>query len=61
MAVLALVDLTAPDRRVPTRRDVQQAFRDGLRDVHPDHGGDDADAADRIAELAEARRILLSS
>ena len=27
--------------------------------AHPDHGGDRGEAADRIAELAEARRILL--
>lgn len=44
---------------VPSRRDVQQAFRIGLRSVHPDHGADDDGAAHRIAELAEARRILL--
>lgn len=43
----------------PTRRDVQQAFREQLRAVHPDHGADDDGAAQRIAELAEARRILL--
>jgi len=44
----------------PRRHVVLRAFRDGLRDAHPDHGGDDAEAADRIAQLTEARRILLS-
>jgi len=44
---------------MPTRKDVQQAFREQLRTVHPDHGADDDGAAQRIAELAEARRILL--
>jgi hypothetical protein len=48
------VDLT-----VPSRKEVQQAFRDQLRTVHPDHGGADDGAAQRIAELTEARRILL--
>ena len=38
---------------------VQQAFRDALRDAHPDHGADHDSAAHRIAELSEARRILL--
>ena len=38
---------------------VQQAFRDALRDAHPDHGADHDSAAQRIAELTEARRILL--
>lgn len=44
---------------MPSRRDVQQAFREQLRAAHPDHGADDDGAALRIAELAEARRILL--
>ena len=44
---------------VPSRRDVQRAFRDRLRTAHPDHGATDDGAAQRIAELTEARRILL--
>ncbi|MGV3759254.1 MAG: J domain-containing protein [Actinomycetota bacterium] len=44
---------------VPDRSDVQRRFRDLLRAAHPDHGGDTQDAAQRIAELSEARRILL--
>ncbi|MFM7068555.1 MAG: hypothetical protein ACKOYM_03750 [Actinomycetes bacterium] len=43
----------------PSRREVQRAFRDQLRDAHPDHGAADDGAAQRIAELSEARRILL--
>ena len=46
---------------VPARQAVQQQFRDLLRAAHPDHGGDTEDAAQRIADLTEARRILLGS
>jgi hypothetical protein len=46
---------------VPARVDVQRRFRDLLREAHPDHGGDTDDAAQRIADLTEARRILLAS
>jgi hypothetical protein len=42
-----------------SRRAVQSRFRELLRDAHPDHGGDAAEAASRIRELTEARRILL--
>lgn len=38
---------------------VQTRFRQLLRDAHPDHGGATDDAAQRIIELTEARRILL--
>jgi hypothetical protein len=37
-----------PSSRLPSRREVQQAFRDQLRNVHPDHGADDEGAAPRI-------------
>lgn len=43
----------------PGRRAVQRRFRELVRVAHPDHGGTTADAAERLAELAEARRILL--
>lgn len=46
---------------VPGRSDVQRRFRDLLREAHPDHGGERDDAAERIAQLSEARRILLAS
>jgi hypothetical protein len=48
-------------RPTPGRTDVQQRFRELVRSAHPDHGGDSGDAAQRIAELAEARRILLAT
>ncbi|HEY8546545.1 MAG TPA: hypothetical protein VIL36_15905 [Acidimicrobiales bacterium] len=47
------------DRVRVSRRVVQRRFRDLVRRAHPDHGGDRVAAAARIAELSEARRILL--
>jgi len=58
---LAILDLRALVDEPPSKREVIQAFRDGLRDAHPDHGGGTDDAAERIAELTEARRILLGA
>ncbi len=43
----------------PSKRDIRKRYRDELRAAHPDHGGDETEAAERIAELSEARRILL--
>jgi hypothetical protein len=43
----------------PGRQAVQQRFRMLLREAHPDHGGDAAEAALRISQLSEARRVLL--
>jgi hypothetical protein len=43
----------------PSRRDVQRRYRQALRQAHPDHGGDTDDAAARIDDLAQARKILL--
>ncbi len=42
------------------RDDVQKRFRRLVRLAHPDHGGESAGAAERMAELAEARELLLS-
>ncbi len=42
----------------PSRREVTKAFRSKMRDVHPDHGGVENDAAQAMSDLAEARRIL---
>jgi hypothetical protein len=42
------------------RDDVQRRFRRLIRLAHPDHGADSAGAAERMAELAEARELLLS-
>jgi hypothetical protein len=41
------------------RRDVQQRFRRLVRVAHPDQGGAEAGAAERLNELAEAREVLL--
>jgi hypothetical protein len=42
------------------REDVQRRFRRLLRLAHPDHGAADVGAAERIAELSEARELLLA-
>ena len=44
----------------PHRGIVQRGYRDALLAAHPDHGGDDDRAAQRIADIGEARRILLA-
>ncbi|MFZ4585978.1 MAG: J domain-containing protein [Acidimicrobiia bacterium] len=44
----------------PERSEIQRRFRRLLRDAHPDHGGEHMGAADRIAELTEARELLLA-
>ena len=48
----------ASDAPTPTNRQVTVAFRSRMRDVHPDHGHDGAEAAKAMSDLAEARRIL---
>jgi hypothetical protein len=40
--------------------DVQKRFRHLVATVHPDTGGADREAGERITDLVEARRILLS-
>lgn len=42
------------------RGEVQRRFRRLLRDAHPDQGGEHGGAAERIAELSEARELLLA-
>lgn len=59
LGVLGLVDGT--NTAVPDRDDIQRQFRDLLRVAHPDLGGSSDAAAQRIADLTEARRILLAS
>ena len=44
----------------PEQAAVRRGFREALRAAHPDLGAAEAEAADRIAELSEARRILLA-
>lgn len=51
--------LPAAPLKLPSRAEIQRAFRRQLRHSHPDHGAERAGAAQRIADLAEARRILL--
>ena len=41
------------------RANVQARFRRLVRQAHPDHGGTHVGAAERLAELAEARELLL--
>jgi len=53
MGVLELANL-------PSRSTIQRQFRELLRVAHPDHGGSIEVAAQRIADLTEARRILLA-
>lgn len=52
-------DRHGDDGSGPSKGDVQRRFRQLLREAHPDHGGAQRDAARRIADLTEARRILL--
>jgi hypothetical protein len=42
----------------PTKRELTAQFRNRMRSVHPDHGGDRAEAAKAMHDLATARRIL---
>lgn len=49
-----------PDGGLPEVDDLRKMFRAELRNAHPDIGGAAHRAADRIAELTEARRILMA-
>lgn len=60
MNVLGLVTAGGDTLDLPDRTAVQRRFRDALRAAHPDHGGASEAAAQRIDDLTEARRILLS-
>ncbi len=46
--------------KAPSKREVTTRFREQMRNVHPDHGGDILDAAKAMSDLAEARRVLSS-
>lgn len=54
---MGVLELAEP----PSRSIIQRQFRELLRVAHPDHGGASDAAAQRIADLTEARRILLAS
>lgn len=41
-----------------SKKEVTSRYREALRRVHPDHGGDHGTASTAIAELGEARKIL---
>ena len=56
---LRVLDFDRAER--PRRAEVQTHFRDLVRAAHPDHGGARNQAAQRILDLTEARRILLGS
>lgn len=45
--------------QMPVREEIQQRFRDRLKSAHPDTGGQHSDAARLIADLSQARKILL--
>jgi len=49
-----------PAGDVPENDDLRRRFRSELRQAHPDVSDTEHDAAGRIAELTEARRILLA-
>ncbi len=42
----------------PSSREITKSYRTRMRAVHPDHGGDRANASKAILNLNEARRIL---
>ena len=48
------------ETEMPAEAEVRRGFREALRAAHPDLGAAETEAADRIAELSEARRILLT-
>ena len=56
-----VLEIEPTDDDGPSKHVVQRRFRTLLRAAHPDHGGHDEAAAARIAELSEARRILLAT
>jgi hypothetical protein len=56
-ALLVLGFANADD---PTRSEVLRQFRQLVRDAHPDHGAAHVGAGERMAELTQAKRILLA-
>lgn len=55
----ALTVLGFERHSTPSRKEVQRRFRHRVRLAHPDHGAEEGDAAQRVTELTQARRILL--
>ncbi len=58
---LEVLQIEGSGEQTPPKRLIQRRFRTLLRQAHPDQGGASEDAAARIADLTEARRILLAS
>lgn len=58
---LMVLGLDRNEDQQPKASDVQRSYRRLLRDAHPDHGGGEVEAAERIEELTRAREILLTS
>ena len=48
-----------PGTTKPSSGEIKRRYRAMIRDVHPDHGGDELRAGTTIGDLGEARRILL--
>lgn len=44
-----------------SKRDIMSRYRESLRKVHPDHGGDERHASKAINDISEARRVLLET
>ena len=44
----------------PEPEAVRRRFRSLIREVHPDHGAETDGAGQRVVELTQARRILLT-
>ena len=45
----------------PSKREITSRYRERLRAVHPDHGGNEKNAGKLIMDVTEARRILLEA
>jgi hypothetical protein len=56
-ALVVLGFATADD---PNRSEVLRRFRQLVRDAHPDHGAQTVGAGERMAELTQAKRVLLA-
>lgn len=44
-----------------SKREIMTRYRESLRKVHPDHGGDERHASKAINDITEARRVLLET
>jgi hypothetical protein len=55
---LVILGFTSADD--PNRSEVLRRFRQLVRDAHPDHGAETLGAGERMAELTQAKRVLLA-